>query len=99
MFRSCPATDSEYRELRSVKLYAFDLQGNHHHRVTDFPLANRAHFMRDFNSMTAKLVQGNVSGIEPGKFRERRYANQLLPQEEDVEKWFFYCALLRSAVC
>ena len=84
---------ARYRELRSVKLYAFALQGNHHHHVANFPLANRAHFMRDFNSITARLVQWNVPGIEPGKFWERRYANQLLPRDGDIEKWFFYCAL------
>ena len=84
---------ARYRERYEEKLYAFVIQGNHYHSTAIFPKANRAHFMRDLNSMVARLAIWNVPGIEEGKFWARRYANQLLPRNEDIENWFFYCAL------
>jgi hypothetical protein len=43
--------------------------------------------------MVAKLVANYVEQFEDGKLWSRRYAEQLLPNTEDVEHWWQYCAL------
>ena len=87
------ASLARYQSLYDVKLYAFVLQGNHDHIASSFPGANRAHFMRDLNSQIARLCKRAIPEVGRGKFWERRYASQELPRNEDIEEYFFYCAL------
>jgi hypothetical protein len=47
---------ARYTTRYEVKLYAFALEGNHSQKAATFPNANRAHFMRDFNSAIARAV-------------------------------------------
>jgi len=84
---------AKYQENRGVLLYAFVMMGNHFHLIASFPRANKAAFMRDLNSMIAKLVASGVEVFEGGKLWGRRYSDQTLVLESDVEHWFFYVAL------
>jgi hypothetical protein len=49
--------------------------------------------MRDLNAQIARLAKRFVPEVGRGKFWERRYANQELPRPQDIEEYFFYCAL------
>lgn len=84
---------AKYQERHGVALYAFALQGNHDHLSARFPRGNRAPFMRDLNAQIARLAIRLVNGLGRGKYWERRYAHQELPRNEDIEEYFFYCAL------
>lgn len=84
---------AKYQKSHNVALYAFTLQGDHHHDIATFKLANRACFMRDLNSHIARVTKRLVPAVGGGKFWGRRYANQRLPRDEDTEEWLFYCAL------
>jgi len=80
-------------EREGVKLYAFAIEGSHHHEVAAFPRANRAEFMRNFNSVTAKAVAKHVKNYPGGSLYGRRYSNEFLPENKDIEKYFFYTVL------
>ena len=82
-----------YQEKHNATLYSFALMGNHDHVNATFPEANRASFMRDFNSQIARLTKRLVSEVGKGKFWEKRYSEQELARNEDIEEYFFYCAL------
>jgi len=82
-----------YQEKHNASLYAFALMGNHDHLNAAFPEANRASFMRDFNAQTARLTKRLVPEVGRGKFWEKRYSEQELARNEDIEEYFFYCAL------
>lgn len=84
---------ARYQSIHGVILYSFVLQGNHDHIASSFPCANRAPFMRDLNAQIARLAKRFIPEVGRGKFWERRYANQELPRPEDIEEYFFYCAL------
>lgn len=84
---------ARYRERYEAKLYALAIEGNHIHGVMNFPLCNRADYMRDFNSSVARAVPRYVSRYEGGTFWARRYSAEILPAEEDIEEWFFYTVL------
>lgn len=84
---------AKYAQHYKVKLYALAIEGNHIQFPALFPRANRAQFMRDFNSSVARAVprhQGNHPG---GRFWARRYSSELLPGSDDVEEMFFYTVL------
>jgi hypothetical protein len=57
--------------------------------------------MRDFNARFAQLTKRHVQTFRGGPLFERRYAEQELPLESDIEEYFFYCALqaVRSGLC
>ena len=82
-----------YGQKYEVELYAFAIMGNHHQEVMRFPKCNRALFYRDFNARTAEAVRKLVPGFKGGPLVERRYSEQALPLDEDLEDRFFYCAL------
>lgn len=84
------ASLARYQEAYGAIIYGFVLMGNHYHLVARFPKRNKAHFMRDFNSMIARLVKriGKLQGR--GSVWARRYAGQVLPDSADIENWFMY---------
>ena len=82
-----------YGEKYEVDLYAFVVMGNHFQDVMRFPKCNRAHFYRDFNARTAEAVRKLVPEFKGGPLVERRYSEQALPLDEDLEDRLFYCAL------
>lgn len=84
---------AKYAQVHEVKLYALAIEGNHIQGTADFPLCNRAHFMRDFNSMTARAVPRYVPTYPGGSFWARRYSSEILPADEDIERQFFYTVL------
>jgi len=84
---------ARYQERYSAILYAFVLHGSHSQGAYNFPKANRAQFMRDFNSTSAKAIKHLVPNFTSGRVFERRYAEQQLALIEDIEEKFFYCAL------
>ena len=84
---------AKYQELREVILYAFVLMGNHYHDLAKFMKMNRAAFCRDLNAEIARQTQRCAKGAEPGRIWAKRYAEQELPRNEDIEEYFFYCAL------
>ena len=84
---------AKYSEWRNVSLYAFAIEGNHTHTVADFPDNNRADFMRDLNAQIAKAVPRFVASHPGGPLWARRYSNEFLPSDEDLENWFFYTVL------
>lgn len=84
---------ARYQEKYQVKIYSFILMGNHYHLIAQFPNCNRARFMRDFNSMVARLVGRYVKLHGRCAVWARRYSYQVIPREIDIWHWFFYVAL------
>jgi putative transposase len=76
-----------------VSLYALAIEGNHIHFPALFPNANRAHFMRDFNSQVARAVNRHQDDFPGGALWARRYSAEFLPDPEDIEEQFFYTVL------
>ena len=91
--QSVLANLGKYTEKYEVEAYAFCIRGNHYHFVSKFPQANRAHFYRDLNARAAESVRRHVPGFLGGPVLERRYSEQALPRDEDIEDRFFYAAL------
>ena len=83
----------KYANHQSVKLYSFVIQGNHYHMAADFRHSRRASFFRDFNARITESVKATVANFEGGPLFERRYSEQALPLDADLEERFFYCAL------
>lgn len=85
---------AKYASVYEVILYGFSIEGNHIHIVADFPKENRADFKRDLNSMIAKLVQRYCPTYPGGRFWERRYSCEIVPQhKDDIGDKFLYLAL------
>lgn len=84
---------AKYAARYSVKLYALAIEGNHIHFPAKFPKANRAHFMRDFNSAVARAVPRYQESYLRGRLWARRYSAEYLPGPEDLEEQFFYTVL------
>jgi len=92
---------AKYAEKYGVLLYAFAIVGNHYHMVAKFPLGHRSEFFRDFNARVAQAVKHCVPNYLGGPLFERRFTPQVLMLDEDVENYFFYCALqsVSSGLC
>lgn len=84
---------AKFSQRYDIKLYALAIQGNHIQAPAHFPKANRANFMRDFNSAVAKAVDRYTAEYPGGRFWGRRYSSEFLPNAEDIEKFFFYTVL------
>ena len=84
---------AKYATRHKVKLYAMAIEGNHIQFPARFPKANRAHFMRDFNSSVARAVPRRQASHPGGRFWGRRYSAEYLPGDEDIEEQFFYTVL------
>lgn len=84
---------ARYSTRYGVKMYALAIEGNHIHKVAHFPKANRANFMRDFNSAVARTVPRFQPNYPGGNLWARRYSTEYLPGSEDVEEKFFYTVL------
>ena len=84
---------AKYTCRYEVKLYALSIEGNHIQFPALFPKANRAHFMRDFNSSVARAVPRRQTQHPGGRFWARRYSAEYLPGPEDIEEQFFYTVL------
>lgn len=84
---------AKFRERYSVKLYALAIEGNHTQMPALFPEGNRADFMRDLNSCVARAVPRYVSRHPGGRFWGRRYSQEFLPGDEDIEEKFWYTVL------
>ena len=80
-------------ERYQAKIYAVAIEGNHIQLPADFPNLNRSKFMRDFNSGVAKSVIKNVTNYHGGKLWARRYSQEFLPGDINVEDRFFYTVL------
>jgi len=89
----CLAYLAKYQEKQGVTLYAKVFQGNHYHIVSKFPNCNRATFYRDYNARMAESARRHIDQFEGGTLLERRYSEQALPLDEDIEERFFYAAL------
>jgi REP element-mobilizing transposase RayT len=77
----------------SVKLYAIAIEGNHIQATAHFPTPDRANFMRDLNSCVARAVSRCTPEYPGGRFWARRYSNEFLPGEADIERLFIYNVL------
>jgi REP element-mobilizing transposase RayT len=84
---------ARYQEMHEVTLYGFIIMGNHYHLIARFPKANRASFMKDFNARFSLALQLSSDRFEGGRLWARRYKPLCLPNDKDVENWFFYCVL------
>jgi hypothetical protein len=84
---------ARYVTRHEIKLYALAIEGNHTQFVAHFPLANRANFMRDFNSSIARAVIRYQTNYPGGGLWARRYSAEYLPGEQDIENLFFYTVL------
>ena len=78
-----------YRPL----LYAFGIEGSHHHDLAGFPLQNRADFTRDLNSGMARAVARLTPNYKGGTLWGRRYSGEYFATPEDIETKFFYTVL------
>lgn len=84
---------ARYTERYKTVLYALAIEGNHCHAVMNFPGANRANFMRDLNSSIARAIPRHVKEFIGGRLWARRYSSEILPDPQDVERYFFYTVL------
>jgi len=85
---------AKYAHAYGVLIYALAIEGDHIHMLLDFPLENRAAFMRDLNSVVARLVQRYCDDFEGGNLWGRRYSQEFIPRHKvDIEDKFFYTAL------
>ena len=84
---------AKYSERYAVQLFALSVEGNHIQFPALFPKANRAHFMRDFNSSVARAVPRRQVKHPGGRFWARRYSAEYLPAPQDIEEQFFYTVL------
>ena len=84
---------AKYSSVHQAKLYALAIEGNHIQAPADFPLCNRAAFMRDFNSSVARAVPRLTPEYPGGRLWARRYSSEILPAAADIEHQFFYTVL------
>lgn len=84
---------AKYQEKYGVILYDSIFMGNHPHLLAQFPKKNMAAFMRDWKSVTAKLVKRYQSEYLGGPLYARRYDALALIDEVSVEDKFLYTAL------
>lgn len=84
---------AKYSSRYKVALYALAIEGNHIQKAALFPGANRAHYMRDFNSSVARAIPRHQASYPGGGFWARRYSAEYLPGDEDIEDRFFYTVL------
>lgn len=84
---------AKFTHRYSAELYAFAIEGNHLHSAANYPLGNRSHFQRDFNSCTARAVARHVPNYPGGSLWDRRYSNEFIPEPSDIEEYFFYIVL------
>lgn len=77
----------------NAEVYALAIEGNHIQICTRFPNGNRAYFMRDFNSCTARAIARYVPEFTGGRPYGRRYSGEFMPDYEDIEDRFFYTVL------
>ncbi|MEN9844961.1 MAG: hypothetical protein RIS36_108 [Pseudomonadota bacterium] len=84
---------ARYATRYEVKLYALAIEGNHIHNTAGFPKANRAFFMRDFNSSVARAVPRYQPEYPGGRFWQRRYSAEYIVSDLDIEDRFFYTVL------
>lgn len=87
------ATLAKLSERYRATLYAFALEGTHHHMAGRFPLLNRADFMRDLNSSIARAVARLTPNYPGGPLWHRRYSVEYLWDDSDIEAQFFYTVL------
>jgi hypothetical protein len=77
-----------------VKLYASAIEGSHIHNLALFPGSNRRDFCRDLNSGIAVAVKRLTPNyFSTGGFFERRYSNEFVGDDSDIERQFFYTVL------
>lgn len=84
---------ARYATRYEAKVYALAIEGNHIQKVALFPKANRAHFMRDFNSAVARAVPRFQPDYPGGRLWARRYSSEYLVAPPDIEDRFFYTVL------
>lgn len=84
---------AKYAKRYNVLLYAFAIEGNHTQSPAHFPKLNRASFMRDLNSSIARAVPRHTPEYPGGRFWGRRYSQEFVPGDEDIEEQFFYTVL------
>ena len=84
---------ARYQEKYGVELFSFVLMGNHSHIEARFPGMNRSQFYRDFNARMAEGVRNLVPEFPGGPLFARRYSEQAIVEAQDLEEYFFYCAL------
>lgn len=84
---------AKYSTKREVDLYAAALEGSHIHLACGFPKDNRAPFMRDLGSQTAKTVARHTPHYPGGRLFSRRYSQEFLPEAPDTEERFWYVVM------
>jgi hypothetical protein len=84
---------ARYATRYEVKLYALAMEGNHIQKTAEFPNANRAFYMRDFNSAVARAVPRYQPDHPGGPVWERRYSAEYIVENLDIEDRFFYTVL------
>ncbi len=71
-----------YRRDHEGKIFAVHVASNHYHFLLSFPSATHlAHFMRDFNAQSARLVKRLREGVGEGGIWSRRYAHTVVLDE------------------
>lgn len=83
---------AKFQAKYRVEIYAIEIMGNHYHIVCRFPYCNRARFFQQVNSQIAMHLGYYVPEFS-GKLWAKRYSEQELPNEEDVEHYVEYTLL------
>ena len=84
---------AKYKKRYGAHVYAFAIEGNHIQFPAMFPNANRAHFMRDFNSSVARSLPFYQKTFKGGKVFARRYSGDIIPWQDDLLVNFIYTVL------
>ena len=84
---------ARYKQRYQVKVYGLAIEGDHIQSPMRFPGSNRSDFMRDFNGNIARAVARLTPHYRGGTLWGRRYSQEFVPRDEDLEEEFFYTAL------
>jgi hypothetical protein len=82
-------------ERYGATLYAFGMEGTHKHELADFSGCNRAAFYRDLNAACTRAIKRRYPDHFPeaGALWARRYSQEFIVRDEDLEQQFFYTVL------
>jgi len=92
---------AKWTTLAQAEVYALNIQGDHIHNMLRCPLKNRAALERNFNADVQRCVKSHVPDFKEGSLWARRYAEEWLPLNGDIENCFFYLALqpVKAGLC
>ena len=79
-------------QVCKAKTYGIAIEGSHIHHLTEFPEMNNSAFHRVFNRCVNLAVKRHTD-FTGGSLWGRRFSNEFVPEDADIEERFFYVVL------